>query len=89
MKENFDKSKESLFPSDLPVAFFLAKESIESWKLSPFKNNYWIKMHKDLIKDSSYAEVYEIDADHLLYTTKYKEITEKLNKFLANVPSAS
>lgn len=88
MGENFEKAKEYSFPSDLPVAFFLATESIEGQVLSPTENKDWVKMHSDLTKDSSYAEIYEIDGHHLLYQDKYKEITEKLNEFLTNRPKA-
>lgn len=35
MKENFEKSKNYVFPADLPVAFFLATESMEGQALSP------------------------------------------------------
>lgn len=89
MKENFEKSKNYPFPADLPVAFFLATDSIERHKMSPTENKDWVKMHSDLTKDSNYAKIYEIDGDHLLYLNKYKEITEKLNEFLANIPALS
>lgn len=90
MNENLDKSKKYPFPADLPVAFFLAKESIESQKTFPIEgNNDWVKMHTDLTKDSNYTKVYEIDGNHQLYLDKYKEITEQLNEFLANRPTES
>ena len=88
MKENFEKSKKYSFPADLPVAFFLATQSIEGQAMSPTENTDWVKMHADLTKDSNYTENYVIDDTHLLYLTKYKEITEKLNEFLANRPKA-
>lgn len=87
INENLDKSKKYSFPTDLPVAFFLATESIEGQKMFPIeKNRDWVKMHTDLTKDSNYTKVYEIDSNHQLYLDKYKEITEKLNEFLANRP---
>ena len=47
----------------------------------------WIKQHEDLIQGLDYAKVYEIDgANHILYWTHYKEITEQINKFLEDVP---
>jgi pimeloyl-ACP methyl ester carboxylesterase len=88
LNENLDKSKNYPFPTDLPVAFFLATESIENQKIFPTENKDWVKMHSDLIKDSDYAEIYEIDGDHVLYYDKYKEITEKLNEFLAKIPTS-
>ncbi|MEG0472406.1 MAG: alpha/beta hydrolase [Solibacillus sp.] len=87
--ENFEKAKSYSFPADLPVAFFLAQESIDNQGLSPTEHKDWVKMHTDLTKDSSYTEVYAIDGHHLLYQDKYKEITEKLNEFLANRPTES
>lgn len=86
-KDNFEKSKKLSFPADLPVAFFLAKESIENQKLSPTDTKDFVKAHTDLTTHSKYTKVYEIDSDHLLYQTKYKEITEKLNEFLSNIPA--
>ncbi len=90
MNENLDESKKYSFPANLPVAFFLATESIEGQKMFPIeKNRDWVKMHTDLAKDSTYTKVYEIDSNHQLYLDKYKEITEKLNEFLANRPTES
>lgn len=87
MKENFDKAKAYSFPTDLPVAFFLSKDSIEEWSWRPFENNDWVKMHQNLIDHSKYAEIYEVDADHLVYQLKYKEIVEQMNQFLADAPN--
>lgn len=90
MNENLDESKKYSFPANLPVAFFLATESIESQEMYPIgKNTDWVKMHTDLTKDSNYTKVYEIDGTHQLYLDKYKEITEQLNEFLANRPTES
>lgn len=88
--ENLDKAKKYPFPTDFPVAFFLAKDSIEGQKMYPIeKNRDWVKMHTDLTKDSNYTKVYKIDGNHQLYLDKYKEITEQLNEFLANRPTES
>lgn len=87
MNDNFEKSKKYKFPKDLPVCFFLASESIENWNLFPGENTDWVKMHSDLLKDSSYSKIHEIEGDHLLYLTKYNEMTEKIDSFLDNAPS--
>ena len=85
--ENFDKVRTYVFPKELPVAFLLAKESIENRKMLPFEEPDWVKLHTDLTKNSTYTKVYEIDADHLLFETNYKEVAEKMDEFLTNVPN--
>lgn len=84
MNENFEKSKQHAFPEDLPVAFFLATQSIEDQKLSFTENKDWVKMHADLVKESAYSKIYEIDGEHMLYLEKYQEIAEKIHEFLNN-----
>lgn len=65
MKENFEEAKKYPFPTDLSVAFFIATE----W-MTPEQIEDWVKDHSDLVKDSDYAETYEIDGNHLLYLEK-------------------
>lgn len=85
--ENYNEAKQFAFPKDLPVAFFLGRDTIENRKFFPSAEKDWVKMHAELIKGSNYKEVYIVETNQLIYATKYTEITETLRTFLENMPA--
>ncbi|MGX7024065.1 alpha/beta fold hydrolase [Vagococcus hydrophili] len=75
MPENFKKTKAINYPEALPVMYFLATESTEP-------DADWLKIHKDMIKNSQKSEIKILEGGHYLHHTKAKEISEMTQAFL-------
>lgn len=86
INDNLQKSKEYPFPKDLPVLFLLASESVESRTLYPGEDKDWVKLHTDLTEGLEYTDTIVVEGDHIFYKKAYKELTEKINEFVKNMP---
>ncbi|MGE7930873.1 alpha/beta fold hydrolase [Viridibacillus arvi] len=73
-KYNFKAAENYSFPKNLPVIFFLVKDTtdVEGWKVK----------HEEQIKHSIHGKVMEFEGEHYLHHTKSKEIVENFRSFM-------
>jgi pimeloyl-ACP methyl ester carboxylesterase len=73
-KYNFKAAENYSFPKNLPVIFFLVKDTtdVEGWKVE----------HEEQIKHSIHGKVMEFEGEHYLHYTKSKEIVENFRSFM-------
>lgn len=75
MPENFNKTAEIQYPKNLPVLYFLATESTEP-------DDNWLKIHKDMVKNSEKSAIEILEGGHYLHHTQAKQIAELTAAFL-------
>lgn len=73
-KYNFKAAENYTFPKNLPVIFFLVKDTtdVAGWKVE----------HEEQIKHSIHGKVMEFEGEHYLHYTKSKEIVENFRSFM-------
>jgi pimeloyl-ACP methyl ester carboxylesterase len=71
---NFKATETLKFPKDLPVLFFLVKDTtdVEGWEA----------LHEDQIKDSLQGKMILLEGDHYLHHTRSKEIVQNFRSFM-------
>ncbi|MFC3746891.1 alpha/beta fold hydrolase [Paenibacillus sp. GCM10012306] len=74
---NFRTAASYSFPKNLPVLFFLVKDTtdVAGWK----------EGHEEQIKDSAYGKIIELEGEHYLHHTRSKEIAQDFRSFMAEV----
>lgn len=77
MYSNFKAAEQQSFPPNLPVLFFVQANH-------PVTDR-WIPEHEKQIKDSVYGEMVLLDANHYLYRSHPKEISEKIRGFTGGI----
>ncbi|QIL46770.1 alpha/beta hydrolase [Vagococcus coleopterorum] len=75
MQQTFDKVKTLSYPTDLPVLYFLASESIEP-------DDKWLPVHEKMIENSAKSDIKILDGSHYLHHTQSVEIGETIQTFL-------
>ncbi len=73
---------EMKFPENLPVLQFVASSNCEIMAA-------WEQLHKDLIREPEYSEVFRLEGGHYLHFTRKAEITETVNQWIASLPCRS
>jgi pimeloyl-ACP methyl ester carboxylesterase len=73
--DNFKVTETLKFPKDLPVLFFLVKDTtdVEGWEA----------LHEDQIKDSLQGKMILLEGDHYLHHTRSKEIVQNFRSFMS------
>ncbi|MCM3291022.1 alpha/beta hydrolase [Paenibacillus sp. MER 180] len=77
MYSNFKAAEQQSFPPDLPVLFFVQANH-------PVTDR-WIPEHEKQIKDSIHGEMVLLEANHYLYRSHPKEISEKIRGFTGGI----
>ncbi|SEG71665.1 alpha/beta fold hydrolase [Paenibacillus sp. UNC499MF] len=77
MHANFTRAENSTFPTNLPVIFFIQANHPAA--------DRWIPEHEKQIKDSVHGKVVLLEAEHYLYRSHSKEITENFRKFMKEI----
>ena len=77
MYSNFNATEQQSFPPNLPVLFFVQANH-------PVTDR-WIPEHEKQIKDSAYGEMVLLEANHYLYRSHPKEISEKIRDFTGGI----
>lgn len=74
---NFKAAEFLKFPKELPVMFFLVKDTtdVEGWEA----------LHEELIKDSLHGKMMMLEGDHYLHHTRSKEIAENFRSFMSEI----
>ncbi|WP_449602200.1 alpha/beta fold hydrolase [Paenibacillus sp. Marseille-Q9583] len=74
---NFKATETLKFPKDLPVLFFLVKDTtdVEGWEA----------LHEEQIKDSLHGKMMMFEGDHYLHHTRSKEIVENFRNFMSEI----
>ena len=80
MYSNFKAAELQSFPPNLPVLFFVQANH-------PVTDR-WIPEHEKQIKDSAYGEMMLLEANHYLYRSHPKEISEKIRDFTGEIKRA-
>ncbi len=79
MLKNMEETENYKFPSNLPVLFFLSKQSIN---VDTEIGKNWIKIHEDLLSNISYKKITILDGSHNLHWTEFKQISDETYQFL-------
>lgn len=77
IQSNINKTKDMLFPSDMPVMIFAGKNDKES---EDGKTN--MTFYEEQLSENSLNKVVELEGHHYLHWTLYKEMTEYVNDFI-------
>lgn len=74
---NFKAAEFLKFPKELPVMFFLVKDTtdVEGWEA----------LHEEQIKDSLHGKMMMLEGDHYLHHTRSKEIAENFRSFMSEM----
>lgn len=78
MQNNFDKTMELRYPTDIPVMYLLADESIKS-------NYFWFSVHEDMLVDVDQSRIEVLRGSHFLHLTDAPEISEKIDRLIADL----
>ncbi|WP_339314775.1 alpha/beta hydrolase [Paenibacillus sp. FSL R10-2734] len=74
---NFKAAESLKFPKELPVIFFLVKDTtdVEGWEA----------LHEEQIKDSLHGKMMMLEGDHYLHHTRSKEIVQHFRSFMGEM----
>ena len=78
MQNNFDKTINLKYPSDLPVLYILASESVD-----PDPN--WIPIHEAMLQDVNQGKLVVLEGGHYLHHTQSVEIVKQIHEFKGEV----
>lgn len=73
---NFAQAEKLSYPEKLPVAFYLAQDSVT-------EDQSWLTDHEKLVEHSQKSEIEVFEGSHYLHHTKAKEIADAYRKFMA------
>ncbi|MDF2866426.1 MAG: alpha/beta hydrolase [Clostridia bacterium] len=79
MLKNMQETENYRFQSNIPVLFFLSKQSIN---VDTEIGKNWIKIHENLISNIIYKKITILNGPHHLYWTDFKQISEETYQFL-------
>lgn len=83
LQENFEKLYSAKLPEDLPVLFFISKDSCKSYEENEMEFT-WDGMHEDLITNPGIQQLSYLEGSHYLHWTNCEEMANQTKQFLAN-----
>lgn len=80
IENNIDKTVDMNFPSNMPVLFFTTEEDKVT---EDGKNN--ITFYKTQLTHSPASKIITLQGHHYLHWTRYKEISQEVNRFIESI----
>ncbi|WP_159638456.1 alpha/beta fold hydrolase [Erysipelothrix anatis] len=78
MQNNFEKTMNLKYPSDLPVLYILASKTVDP-------NPNWRPIHEALLQDINQGKLIVLEGGHYLHHTQSSEIVEQIREFIIEV----
>ncbi|MEG0328134.1 MAG: alpha/beta hydrolase [Erysipelothrix sp.] len=75
MQANFIKTMDLKYPTNLPVLYILASESVDT-------DSKWIPIHEDMLVNSKKSKLIVLDGTHYIHHTQSQTIASEINNFL-------